>query len=350
MTRRPVQFLLVCACAMATACDSREASDEEKVAATVNATVESVRQQAFDETIDAVGTVRPRTGHVASMAAPAPARIARVFVTIGSLVRVGDPLVEFERAPFEAAAASAESALQVAEHAAERSRRLADAGVLPRKEAEAAAAELESARANVVTARRARELATLRAPIAGAVTRVSAVLGGSVDPSQPLVEVSDPRALDVELTVSPGDAVRAKVGQAVLLYAGATAHGDAIAEGSIREVAAVVDSASGGVALRVQVTSTRRPLRFAEVLMGRVAVQHHAFALTVPEIALVPTGEGFQLFVVDSAQVAHATPVTIGGRTAGIAWIAAGLRGGEQVVTQGAFGVDDGARIAAGKP
>ena len=350
MTRRTLLLSFVCVGVTASACTEHEGGAEEKVAATVTASVETVQQQPFDETIDAVGTVRPRIGHVASLAAPAPARIARVFVTVGSQVRAGDPLVEFERAPFEAAATSAESALQVAEHAAERSTRLADAGVLPRKDAEAAAAELESARVNAVTARRARELATLRAPIAGAVTRLSAVLGASVDPSQALVEVADPKALDVELTVSPNDAVRARVGQPVTLYAGATAAGDPIAEGRIGEVAAVVDSASGGVALRIAITSTKRPLRFAEVLMGRVAVQHHATALTVPEMALVPTGEGFQLFVVDSVQLAHATPVTIGGRTGGVAWISEGLKGGEKVVTKGAFGVDDGAHIVAGKP
>ena len=328
-----------------------EAAEAPKHAAVeVAASTEAVRQQSFDETIDGTGEVVPRLGHVASLAAPAPARVSRVFVSVGSTVRAGDPLVEFERAPFDAAAASAESALQTAELAAARSLRLADAGVLPRKDAEAAAAELASARSAAVTARRSRELSTLRSPIAGAVTRVSAVLGAGADPSQPLVDVADPRSLDVELTVSPTDAVRARVGQSVTLFSGTATTGDAVARGHIGEVAAVVDSVHGGVTLRVALTSTNRPLRIAEVVMGRVAVSRHANALTVPEAALVPTGEAYQVFVVDSAQVAHATAVTIGGRANGVVWITAGLRGGERVVTIGAFGVDDGARIVSAKP
>jgi RND family efflux transporter MFP subunit len=320
------------------------------VAAEVSASVEPVVRQDFDESIEAVGTVTPRTGQVASLAAPAPARVARVFVTAGSTVRVGDRLIEFEHAPFDAAAASADAALHTAEQGAERTQRLAEAGVLPRKDAEAAAAELSSARSNAIAARRIRELTTLRAPISGAVTRISAVLGANVEPTQQLVDIANVRALDVVLTVSPADAARAKVGQRVTLYAGSTVTGDSIAAGRIGEVAAVVDSASGGVMLRVGLTTTTRTLRIAEVVMGRVAVARHPRAITVPDAALVPIGEGYRVFVVDSAQVAHATAVTIGGRSNGVVWIASGLSGGEKVVTTGAFGIDDGATIVSAKP
>ncbi|MEP7382293.1 MAG: efflux RND transporter periplasmic adaptor subunit [Gemmatimonadota bacterium] len=350
MTRAP----LVCTLLLLTlsvGCSNNDgAPAEASIVAEVAATVEPVGTQDFDESIEAVGTVTPRTGQVASLAAPAPARVAKVFVTAGSTVRAGDPLIEFEHAPFDAAAASAESALQTAEQAADRTKRLAEAGVLPRKDAEAAAAELSSARSNAIAARRIRDLTTLRAPISGAVTRISAVLGANVDPSQQLVDVANVRALDVVLTVSPADASRARAGQRVTIYAGSTASGDPIATGRIGEVAAVVDSASGGVMLRVALAETKRMMRISEVVMGRVAVAHHANAITVPDAALVPTGEAFQVFVVDSAQVAHATPVTIGGRSNGVVWISSGLEGGERVVTKGAFGIDDGSTIVSAKP
>ncbi len=350
MTRAPLLSAVLLFSLCAACSDPDDAAAGDSVVAQVAASVEPVRTQEFDESIEAVGTITPRTGQVASLAAPAPARVAKVFVTAGSTVRAGDPLIEFEHAPFDAAAASAESALRTAEQAAERTQRLADAGVLPRKDAESAAAELSSARSNAVAARRIKELTTLRAPIAGAVTRISAVLGANVDPAQQLVDIANVRALDAVLTVSPADAARARVGQRVTLYAGSTASGDSIATGRIGEVAAVVDSASGGVMLRVALTQTTRTLRISEVVMGRVAVARHPGAIIVPDAALVPTGEGFQVFVVDSANVAHATPVTVGGRSGGDVWIASGLSGGEQVVTKGAFGIDDGSTVVSAKP
>ena len=47
----------------------------------------------------------------------------------------------------------------------------------------------------------------------------------------------------------------------------------------------------------------------------------------------------------DSAGIAHARPVTVGGRSESQAEIVAGLTAGETVVTAGAYGVEDGAKI-----
>lgn len=314
----------------------------------VGATIGTATAERFDETVDATGLVVPRPGGMATLAAPAAARVARVYVTAGSPVHAGDPLIAFEPAPFEAALKSAESALLAAEHAAARSERLADAGVLARKEAEAAAAELAIARANATNARRASELATLRAPITGAVTRVTTTLGATVDPSQPLVEVAETSGLDVVLRVSPADAARMRPGQTVSFFTSGAAAGEPVAQGRIIVVAAIVDS--GAVTVRVEVTTTTRPLRLAEPVFGRIAVATHSAAVALPLEALVPTGEGFKVFVVDTNGIAHETMVTVGGRSDTRAWITEGVRAGDRVVTGGAYGVTDSAKVAVAKP
>ena len=55
-------------------------------------------------------------------------------------VRAGQPLVTFDQTTFAAEARTAQAAYVNAQHAHERARRLADAGILPRKEAEQATA------------------------------------------------------------------------------------------------------------------------------------------------------------------------------------------------------------------
>src|SRR3989440_6615135 len=84
--------------------------------------------QPFPQIISAIGTVTPRPAHFAELSAPAPTRVARLFVTPGQRVAEGDSLVEFERAPFDAAARSAETALASSERAYARAVRLAQAG------------------------------------------------------------------------------------------------------------------------------------------------------------------------------------------------------------------------------
>jgi RND family efflux transporter MFP subunit len=339
---------LLCLAALtvaAGACAKKDAAADNKPDAVVSAQVAPVTAQHFTETVDAVGTVAARPGHIATMAAPSPTRVANVFVTFGAHVKAGDKLVEFEQPAFDAAASGAEATLAAAEKAQARTQRLADLGVLPRKDAEAAAADLGAARLNSVNAKRARELSTLRSPIDGVVTRLSAVLGASADPTQVMVEVADPSAVDAILVLSPSDASRTKVGDLVELHAGAAASGAAIAKGRVADISAAVDTTSRGVPARVEITSGAGSVRIGQTLFGRIAIAEHDRVVMVPTEALVPTGEGFKVFVVDEKGIAESRPVKIGGRNDHGAWITEGLKPGENIVTQGAYGVDDSTKV-----
>jgi membrane fusion protein (multidrug efflux system) len=115
----------------------------------------------------------------------------------------------------------------------------------------------------------------------------------------------------------------------------------------VADVAGAVDSASRSVAVRVRTTAPARPLRVGETVSGRIVVAEHPHAVSVPMEALVPDGEGVKVFVVDSAGIAHARTVRVGARTDRLVEIADGLAVGERVVTDGAYGVEDRARVAS---
>lgn len=354
MRRVPLAALLALLAACRGGSAAGDAADEAGqgpvVPAVVGARTARATMHPFTQTIDAIGTVAARPSAFAALSAPAPTRVARIFVAVGERVRRGQPLVEFERAPFDAAARSAEATLAGAERAAERARRLADEGIAPRKEVEQAAVDLAQARAALVTARRAQELATLRAPIAGVVTALGAALGESADPNVPMVAVADPSALDVVLAVTPGQAAAIRAGDSVMLGAGATPGGEPLGTATVTSVAVTVDSAARSVAVRAHAARPTRPLRIGETVFGRIAVAVHPNAVAVPLPALVPQGEGFRVFVVDRDGIAHARPVTVGARSESEAEITSGLRAGEVVVTYGAYGVQDSAKIVRVAP
>ncbi len=353
--RRPVS-LLARAAALLAAChggrggggadDAQQSAGEQAV---VGAATAVAAIQAFPQVVRAIGTVAPRPGRFAELAPPGPTRVARIWVVSGQRVAVGDTLIEFERAPFDAAAQSATTTLENAQRAYTRAARLVKAGILPQKDNDQAAADLAQAEVAAVTARRAQQLATLRAPLAGVVTRMNAVLGASVDATQPLVAIADPRALDILLTVSPAEAAQIHEGNPVTVTAGegeGRANGELLGQGTVSGVAATVDSVSRAVVVRARLEHPGRPLRIGESVFGRITTAVRAHAVTVPVAALVPTGgDGFQVFVVDGASVAHARPVTIGGRSEALAEIVSGLAAGETVVTAGAYGIADGAKV-----
>ena len=319
------------------------APEAKAAQASVAAETIVITTQPFTEFADGVGSVVPRPGESAALGAPIAARIARVLVVVGQHVKSGDALVELDRTTIDAVARSAEAALVAAEAAAARATRLVDVGVMPRRDAEQATAEAARTRAEVTTARRTAQLSTLRAPLGGVVTRVAATLGALADPNNPLVEIANPEAVDVMLTVTASDAARIHPGMPVSLRTDT----DSLGRGSVAAVGGAIDSLSRGIGVRVHVTGSTRGLRLGETLSGRVMVGITVNAITVPIAALVPAGEGFRVFVVDSFGVAHVREVTVAGKDELRAHITAGLAAGERVVTKGAYGMDEGARIAA---
>ena len=305
--------------------------------------------QPFEEKLGSIGTVLVHSGHLASLSAPAPARITTVYVSVGQKVSVGTPLIAFEQTPFIAAAQSAEAALVEAERAHERARRLADAGIVPRKDAEVAATALAQARAAALIARRMAQLAVVRAPISGVVTQLNASIGASADVNQPLVQVANLAFLDIVFNVAPADAVHIASGAAVTLSAGETATGEALGVGRIVSVGATVDSSTRSVEVRAQAPPSARALRIGETIFGQISLGVKPRAIVVPVAALVPEGDGFKVFVVNAANIAIGRKVTVGRRTDTVAEILSGLVGGERVVTEGAYGVVDSVKVNPAK-
>jgi membrane fusion protein (multidrug efflux system) len=319
-------------------------------ASTAKASVEP-----FTHTVSAIGSIVSRPGRYAALSAPSATRIAKVHVSAGQRVAAGAPLVEFEQITFNAAASAAEAALVAAEHNYERAKRLADEGILPRKDADMALAELGKARHDAVTAARAKELSVLRSPVSGVVTKMAAVLGAPADAGQVLVEIADPSAFDVVLALGPTDAGAVHPGGRVHLTAGEKPGGETLGDGRVASVAAAVDSTSRAVAVRVTVSAPRRALRLGESVFGVIAVETRPNAVVIPVAALVPGDApgSYKVFVVDANGTALARDVKVGGRTETNVEILDGLKGGETVVTQGAFAVRDSAKVAtpeAAKP
>jgi RND family efflux transporter MFP subunit len=336
---------------LAVACSrpNEEATDSAAAATAVGVRTAVITTQPFFETLGAIGAVEPRAGHVALLSAPAPTRVTQVLVSAGQNVSRGAPLVVLEQSFMREAARSAEATLVAAQRNYERARSLTAAGILPRKDLDQATADLAKARADVVNERRLLQLAVLRSPIAGVVTKMNAVLGAAVDTNQPLVEVSDPSAVDIILSVGPTDAATIRSGAKVNLRAGESATGEVVGVGTVMDIGGIVDSGSRSVNIRVRAATTRRPLRIGETIYGEITLAMRPSAVTAPLEALVPDEDKFKVFVVDTSGVAHARVVTIGARTDKVAEITSGLRGGETVVTYGAYGLEDGVKVVVQK-
>jgi cobalt-zinc-cadmium efflux system membrane fusion protein len=351
-----VKRLAYGACGLALAAGAcKGAADAPAEAGTksaVAATTATASIEPFTHVISGIGTVVSRPGRYAALSAPSATRISQVNVSAGQRVGVGTPLVVFDQVGFTAAVSGAEAALKAAQSNYERALRLSNEGILPRKDAETAAADLGKARADAVTAQRALQLSVLRSPVAGVVTRMNAVLGAPADAGQVLIEVADPSAFDAVLSLGTTEASDVHPNARVHLTAGEKTGGDVLGDGRVASVGAAVDTASRAVAVRVVLSSPSRALRIGESVYGEIAVETRPKAVVIPVEALVPgdAPDTYKVFVVDKNGIAHSKDVKVGGRTAAKAEIVDGLQGGETIVTQGAYGVQDSSKVTRPVP
>src|ERR1051325_8045208 len=106
----------VLALALVLACKKGEdeaASDSTHAEVAVRTAV--VMAAPFVETVNAIGNVVARAGHVAALSAPAPTRVAQVRVAPGQHVTKGEQLVELEQTVFQANVRSASAAVDAAQ-------------------------------------------------------------------------------------------------------------------------------------------------------------------------------------------------------------------------------------------
>ncbi len=361
----------------------------------------TVARRPLRVTVEAEGKTRLIDRYVLS--APVAGYLHRIDWKIGDGVRQGQPLARIDplpsevldprrRAQAEARVAASEASLQAAQETATAARAEADYAKLEferiaalcrqrcvvteaeRDRTESRArqtqAQLRSAQFAVEVARHevesaktalrhsaaqpggaARETVIVRAPVEGQILARPRQSEGIVEPGAALLEVGDPRALEVAVDVLSADAVRIRPGTPVILDRWG---GEEPLEGVTRSVEPVGFtklSALGVEEQRVWVVADLRSPVEAWSRLGdgyRVeasfVVWQDERVLQIPASALFRQGEGWAAFVIDDGQVRRRA-VEIGQRGGLTVEIRSGLAEGERVVTHPDDALREGAAV-----
>lgn len=360
---------------------------------------EEVSRGPLAVTVEEEGQTRVRDRFVISAAVPGQTR--RILLEAGDRVEAGDLLAVLDaqlspvldrrgvaeaearvaaaKATLEATRREAEGAAAVARFAASEERRLrqlvAENLVAPREveaaaaEAQRAAAQQRSAEFRVRTAGYDLEAARtalafaggqnlqasgrleIRAPVSGQVLRRHFESARVVQPGEPILEIGDPAALEVEIDVLSADAVRIEPGMRVLFERWGRPEP---LEGRVRRVEPsgfTKVSALGVEEQRVFViadfTSPREEwarLGDAYRVNARFILWEAADVLRVPTSALFRHESGWAVFVLDAGR-ARLRPVETGPRGGGLSMVASGLTAGEAVIVHPGRDIEDGARV-----
>ena len=322
----------------------------------------------------AVATVRPMpftlaaTGVVeaveeAKVGSQVGGVVTRIAFREGDEVAAGQVLVELDARPFQAALDEALGELArdraQAENArleAERAEKLRERDLVPQAEldqkraaAAAAAAAVQADSAAVASARLDLHYAAIRAPIAGRSGQVTVRTGDLVRAatSEPLVVINRVQPVRVRFTVPESDVAlvqRHRAGAPRVLVRGA-ARDSLDREGRLVFVDNAVDPASGTLLLKGEFANADRRLIPGQFVDVRLVLFVEPNAVTVPAPAVSTGQQGAFVYVVQPDSTAVTRPVTVARVADETAVIAAGLTGGETVITDGQLRLSPGARV-----
>ena len=195
------------------------------------------------------------------------------------------------------------------------------------------------------------ERVAVRAPIDGRILKVHHECEGAVRTGQPLLEVGDPTALEIEVDVLSADAVKIKPGMQILFDRWG---GEQPLQGRVRNIEPVgftKISALGVEEQRVLIISdfTSPAEQWQRLGDGyRVEAQfilwQQADVLQVPAGSLFRYQQGWAVFVIDGNRASR-REIELGQRNGLVAQIIEGLEAGEMVINHPSDAVEDGKSV-----
>ncbi|MFE8604954.1 efflux RND transporter periplasmic adaptor subunit [Archangium violaceum] len=227
------------------------------------------------------GTLQAR--RAATMRAEVQGAVLEMLVEQGQKVKKGQLLARIEDTSLQdqliaarSAVRVARSGLRVARSEEERNRKLADAGVITRRELARvelarfqAQAQLSEAEARLALALQQVGRTRIRAPFAGVVSERLASAGDIVQPGTALYTVIDPTSLRLEASVPAAQLSVLEPGVGVDFNV--AGYGERSFEGRIEQVNPAVDPGTGQVRLYVTLPNTEQVLLTGLSAEGRVA-------------------------------------------------------------------------------
>jgi RND family efflux transporter MFP subunit len=122
-------------------------------------------------------------------------------------------------------------------------------------------------------------------------------------------------------------------------------------KGKVTLISPALDPGSTTVEVWVKVPNTEGTLKAGTPVKVTVALKTIPDALAVPTAAIVTDSVGNkQVMVIGADSTAHHRSVEVGISQDDKTQITKGLQAGEQVISSGAYAMDDGTKVKVGKP
>ncbi len=182
----------------------------------------------------------------------------------------------------------------------------------------------------------------IRAPFTSRITERFITLGQHLRPGDELFTVADYDPLVARIYLPERDVYELEEGREVRITPAAGT--ELSFTGRIRQIAPVVDTATGTVKVTVEAVNAPAGVRPGAFVAIDIVRERHAGALLLPRESVIRELRTAHVFITED-NVAVKRPVTLGIEEGELVEVLTGVAEGDAVVTAGQGGLDDGQRI-----
>jgi multidrug efflux system membrane fusion protein len=329
--------------------------------------VTAIRVAAADVPIELEAIGRVTAFNAITVRTLISGQITRIAFRDGQSVEQGDLLVQIDSRLIQAAVVQDKATVQRdranlanAEADLRRYEPLVGEGIISEQQAQTQRSLVAQLRASVAAEQAARDrdqvqlsYATISAPVAGILGLRLVDVGNVVNPSDPaglvvLTQVQPITALFAlpEASLQEIQGRQAASGRSGLIVQAWTQDGKReLDEGTLSALSTQVDPATGTLTMKALFPNSKQTLWPGSSVSVRLVldVQH---GITVPSTAVDQGPQGPFVWVISTDGIAHSRAVELRQQLHGVSLVSSGLQAGEQVVTDGQYGIASGTRVA----
>lgn len=367
MNKRQLLFAFFLGTALVwTSCGNKDAkkqgaaqSQTEKI---VPVTFGAASHEIVTGTISYPATVKPL--NEADLYAEVNGYITKIYVSDGAVVSKGQALYEIDGTRYHAAVQQAKASLQVAQTDLDRQKRdlaryqtLADRDAIAKQvydnavsNVAASQAQVESARAALVTANTNMSRSTIRAPFAGTIGISQVRLGALVNAGATLLNtLSSTSPIAIEFQVNEKDISkfvqmqqsRSSSDLSLVLPDGSTYE----AKGNITTLDRAIDPATGTIKVRATFPNSSNALRAGMNITMNVSSTSKTEEVVVPYKAIFEQLGVFNIYTVNDSSKAEIRQVKLGIKAGDKIVIKEGVKDGEKIIVDGTMNVQNGVKV-----
>ncbi|HNW57503.1 MAG TPA: efflux RND transporter periplasmic adaptor subunit [Bacteroidales bacterium] len=298
--------------------------------------IETVKKGTLSENVVASGTLE--ASEFLNLVSETQGKIIKIYKEKGDRVAAGDVIAKVDDEVIAANVLTAEANYSQFEKDVERLTRLSEENAVTKRDLEQANIGLKKAKADLITAKKALNNTSIKAPISGYINNDFITEGQLLGGGSPVCEIVNNNRLKLNIKVSENEVYKIKVGQAVVVNL--SVFPDKKFTGKISAIAEKADAVlkfNVEITLDNDVNAHLKSGLYAEVELPVTNEEK----LLISKIAIVESMERPVVYVASNGKAVRRTLI-IGQSNNEQVEVLSGLSDGDQVIVSGQLNLKDG--------